>query len=100
MGESGSVAGQVEYVRAELAWAEGQPEEALRLLHRALELLLRRGAVVDAARIRLRLAKLMARQGDQAAARLELSAAEAVFGTSGAEGYLVQCRRLRDTLSA
>lgn len=100
MGESGSMAGQVEYVRAELAWAEGQPEEALRLLHRALDLLLQRGAVMDAARIHLRLAKLLARQGDQAAARLELSAAEEVFGTSGAEGYLVQCRRLRDTLSA
>ncbi|KAI5913935.1 hypothetical protein [Thauera sp. 2A1] len=100
MGESGSVAGQVEYVRAELAWAEGQPEEALRLLHRALDLLLQRGAVMDAARIHLRLAKLLARPGDQAAAWLELSAAEEVFGTSGAEGYLVQCRRLRDTLSA
>lgn len=43
MGESGSMAGQVEYVRAELAWAEDQPEEALRLLHRALDLL-RNGA--------------------------------------------------------
>ena len=97
--ESGSVAGEVEYVRAELAWAEGHPEEALRLLHRALEVLVQRGAVMDAARVHLRLAKLLAHQGDQGAASLELSAAEEVFRTSGAEGYLVQCRRLRDTLA-
>lgn len=100
MWESGAVAGQVEYARAELAWAEGQSDQGLRLLHRALDLLQQRGAVMEAARTRLRLAERLAHQGDQGTANMELGAAEGVFKTSGAVGYLRQCGKLRDALLA
>ena len=98
MWDLGALAGQVDRARAELAWSEGKMDEALRLLHRALDLLQRGGAVMEAARVHLRLAELLALQGDQGGVHLELTAAEAVFQAAGAEGYLVQCRSLRDTL--
>jgi len=93
--ESGVVAGQVDAARAELAWAEGEADDALRLLHKALDLLQHRGAIMDAARVRLRLAELLERRGDRSAVDLELRAAERVFEAAGAEGYLKQCRALR-----
>jgi hypothetical protein len=54
--------------------------------------------VIEAARIRVRLAELLARQGDLGAARMELSAAESVFQSAGARGYLDRCLALRETL--
>lgn len=97
--EFGALAGHVDRARAELAWSEGKMEEAQHRLHRALGLLQNNGAVLEAARIHLRLAELSALQGYERAVHMELSTAEGVFQTAGAEGYLVQCRALRDTLS-
>ncbi len=97
--ESGVTAGQVVRARAELAWSDGNTEEAQRLMHRARDLLQQQGAVVEAARVRLRLAELLAHQGDRSVVEMELSAAEGAFRSAGAEGYLVQCRALRDRLA-
>jgi DNA-binding winged helix-turn-helix (wHTH) protein len=98
--ESGVTAGQVVRARAELAWSDGKTEEAQRLMHSARDLLQQQGAVVEAARIHLRLAEMLADQGDRSVVEMELSAAEGVFRSAGAEGYLVQCRALRDGLAA
>jgi len=91
-------AAQLDRAHAELAWSEGRKEEAQRLLHGALELLLHGGAVMEAARTHLRLAELLALQGDRSAADMELSAAEGAFQAAGAAGYLAQCRAVRDGL--
>ena len=96
--ESGVTAGQVSRARAELAWSDGKREEAQRLMHGARELLQQQGAVIEAARMRLRLAELLALQADNGAARMELSAAGSVFQAAGAKGYLDRCRALRDSL--
>lgn len=95
MWQSGAVAGQISFARAELALSEDHTEEALQLLHGALEILQHAGAVMEAARVHLRMAELLSRQGDRAAVGMELSAAEGVFQTAGAEGYLAECRALR-----
>lgn len=97
--ESGAVAGQVERARAELLWATGQQEEALRLFARALDILRHRRAVMDTALLRVRLAEALAARGEQAAAVMELAAAEAVFEAAGAAGYLARCRALRAATS-
>lgn len=91
MWDSGAVAGQVDRARAELAWALGQHEEALRLLARAIDLLRHKRAVMDAALLRLRLAEMLGQRGEQATALMELAAAETVFEAAGARGYLAQC---------
>jgi hypothetical protein len=93
--DSGAVAGQVERARAELLWAMGQQDEALRLFARAVDILRHKRAVMDAALLRMRLAETLAARGEQGAAVMELGAAEAVFEAAGASGYLVQCRALR-----
>jgi DNA-binding winged helix-turn-helix (wHTH) protein len=100
MWEFGAIAGQVDRARAELAWAEGQMDEAMRQLLRALQSLHHSGAVMETARVHLRLAELFTCRGDPDAVNMELSAAEAMFHSAGAEGYLAQCHALRDTLSA
>ena len=96
--EFGALAGHVDRARAELAWSEGKMEEAQHRLHHALDLLQNNGAIMEAARVHLRLAELLALQGHESAVRMELSAAESVFQAAGAEGYLVQCRALLDCL--
>src|SRR5574338_30422 len=93
--ESGAVAGQVDRARAELAWAMGEQEEALRLFARAIDILRHGRAVMDAALLRMRLAETLAARGENAAAVMELAAAEAVFEAAGASGYLARCRVLR-----
>jgi len=98
--ETAMNAAQLDRARAELAWSEGRADEASRLLHGAIELLQRGGAVMEAARTHLRLAELLALQGDRSAAQLELSAAESVFHAAGAEGYFAQCSALRSDLVA
>lgn len=96
--ESGVTAAQVLHARAELAWLDGETAEAQRRMHAAREVLQQQGAVIEAARIRVRLAELLARQGDLGAAHMELSAAESVFQSAGARGYLDRCLALRETL--
>jgi len=96
--QSGAIAAQVDCARAELAMLEDKVQEALRLLHRALETLENRGAIMEAARVHLRLAELLARQGNQVATWMELSAAENVFEKAGAGSYLAECRALRELL--
>jgi len=96
--ETAMIAAQLDRAYAELAWLEGRAEEALRLLHGAVELFQRGGAVMEAARTHLRLAELLAHQGDRSAAQLELSAAEGVFQVAGAVGCLASCRAVRDTV--
>jgi DNA-binding winged helix-turn-helix (wHTH) protein len=98
MWEFGAIAGQVDRAHAELAWAEGQLDEALQHLLRALQAFQHSGAVMETARIHLRLAELYACRNDPDAVRMELSAAEAAFRSAGAAGYLAQCHALRDTL--
>jgi len=92
-------AAQLNRAQAELAWLEDRMETASRLLQGAIELLQRGGAVMEAARTHLRLAELLVKQGDHNAAQLELGAAEGVFQAAGAEGYLAQCRAVRDSLA-
>ncbi|MCD6731986.1 MAG: winged helix-turn-helix domain-containing protein [Burkholderiaceae bacterium] len=84
--------------RAELAWLDGQTERAQHQMHAAREVLQQQGAVIEAARIRLRLAELLARQEDHGAALMELSVAESVFQAAGAWGYLDRCLALRGIL--
>jgi DNA-binding winged helix-turn-helix (wHTH) protein len=95
MWDCGAVAGQVERARAELLWAMGQQEEALRLFARAIDILRHKRAVMDAALLRMRLAATLVARGEQATAAMELAAAEAVFEAAGASGYLAQCSALR-----
>jgi hypothetical protein len=54
---------------------------------------------MDAALLRVRLAEALAVRGEHAAALMELAAAEAVFETAGAAGYLARCRALRAVTS-
>lgn len=91
----GAVAGQVDVARAEILWASGQHEEALRAFRRAIEILRQKRALMDVALTRLRLAEVLATHDEPAAAELELRAAEAQFEASDAIGYLSRCRALR-----
>jgi DNA-binding winged helix-turn-helix (wHTH) protein len=97
MWESGAVAGHVDRARAELLWATGQQEEALRMFGRAIDILRHKGAVMDAALLRMRLAETFDVRGEYAAASMELAAAEAVFEAAGAAGFLARCHALRAT---
>lgn len=99
MWESGAVAGQVDRARAELLWATGQQDEALRLFARAADILRHKRAVIHAALLRMRLAEALAARGEHAASMMELGAAEAVFAAAGASGYLAQCRALRASVA-
>lgn len=92
---SGAIVGQVERARAELLWATGRQDEALRLFAGAIDILRHKRAVMDAALIRVRLAEVLAVRGEHAAAVMELGAAELVFEAAGATGFLAQCRTLR-----
>jgi DNA-binding winged helix-turn-helix (wHTH) protein/ATP/maltotriose-dependent transcriptional regulator MalT len=92
----GAVAGQVDVARAEVLWAGGDHEEALRAFRRATEILRQKRALMDVALTRLRLAEVLAAHGEPAAAELELRAAEAQFEASDAIGYLARCRALRE----
>jgi ATP/maltotriose-dependent transcriptional regulator MalT len=80
--------------RAELLWATQRPEEAVAMFQRAIETLKQCRAVLDTALARLRLAECLIARGEPGAADLELLAAEAVFESAGATGYLERCRTL------
>ncbi|TCO82771.1 LuxR family transcriptional regulator [Plasticicumulans lactativorans] len=99
MWASGAAAAQVDRARAELAWATAEQDEALRLFARAADVLRHQRAVMDAALLRLRLAEALAACGEHGAAAMELAAAEAVFESAGAGGYLSRCRALRAAVS-
>jgi DNA-binding winged helix-turn-helix (wHTH) protein len=93
--QSSAIAAQVGRTHAELLWAKGRHDEALREFAQAAGLLRESGAVVDAALMRMRLAEALSARGEHAAALLEFAAAEAAFGAAGASGYLSKCRALR-----
>jgi DNA-binding winged helix-turn-helix (wHTH) protein len=96
--ESGAVAGQVHRARAELLWATGRHEEAIRLFRRAADILNQRRAIMDSALARIRLAETLAVLGEACSFEMELRSAEAAFEAAGATGYLAQCRVLRSTV--
>jgi len=97
--EASATAAQVHCARAELAILENNGQEAQHLLRRALDALEKRGAVMEAARVHLRLAEILSQQGNLGAAMMELSAAEIVFEQARAEAYLAECRALRQQMS-
>ncbi|MDR3401509.1 MAG: winged helix-turn-helix domain-containing protein [Chthoniobacter sp.] len=81
--------------RGELAVAEGRRAEGLTLLRSALRAWLEVEVPIAAAHIRLRLAVLLAAEGDRDAALLELTAAHATFRRCGADGWLPLCGQLQ-----
>lgn len=87
----GIVRANVTRARGELAFAQGEFGEAIRLFRHALELLLQLDAPVDAAIVRLRLAASMTRTGERDEAEMELLAARKAFERAGAQFYLEQC---------
>jgi len=93
-------AAQLERAQAELALLKGHGDEATRLLHSAIDRLQRGGALMEAARSRLRLAEILVDQGDRSAANLELIAADGVFEAAKASGYLEKSGQIRQLLTA
>jgi DNA-binding winged helix-turn-helix (wHTH) protein len=93
--ECGAVAGQVFRARAELAWAAGESDAAIAMLHSAIETLKQYRAVMDVALARMRLAECLTARGERGAAELELLAAESAFEAAGATGYRDRCRHAR-----
>jgi DNA-binding winged helix-turn-helix (wHTH) protein len=81
--------------RGELAVAEGHRAEGLALLRAALRAWTEVEVPIAAAHTRLRLATLLAAEGDRDAALLELNAAHAIFRRAGAEGWIVICGKLQ-----
>jgi DNA-binding winged helix-turn-helix (wHTH) protein/ATP/maltotriose-dependent transcriptional regulator MalT len=81
--------------RAELAAAEGDLSHAELALRESIAHWLALGARVHAAHARLRLCALLLQSDDPVAAELELSAAESVFASVGAEPLIERCRALR-----
>lgn len=98
--QAGAVAGHVGRARAELRWAADESDEAVLQLQRAIDVLKRYNAVIDAAVARVRLAEWLFARAERGAAELELGAAEAAFSNAGATGYLERCRTLRGGLPA
>lgn len=85
--------------QAELAAAEGRLGEGLALLRKALRAWIELEVPAEAARARLRLAALLAAEGDHDSAALELTAAQASFRRTGADGWLRICDRLEADLA-
>lgn len=81
--------------RGELALAEGNRAEGLTLLRAALRAWTEVEVPIAAAHTRMRLAMLLAAEGDRDAATLELYAAHAIFRRCGAEGWIVLCGKLQ-----
>lgn len=76
--------------RAELAVAEGNRPEAIRLLREAIRTAMAMEATLAAAHSRCRLATLLAENGDHEFARLELQAAETLYEEAPAHLKRVQ----------
>jgi DNA-binding winged helix-turn-helix (wHTH) protein len=81
--------------RAELASAEGDLPVAELALRESIARWLELGARVHAAHARLRLCTLLLQSDDLVAAELELTAAESVFVSVGAQPLVDRCRALR-----
>jgi len=77
--------------RSELAASQGERHEAILLARRALAVWHEAGAALDAAHVQLRLAELLAEEGDADAAALELAAAREVFRKATAEALVARC---------
>jgi DNA-binding winged helix-turn-helix (wHTH) protein/Flp pilus assembly protein TadD len=94
-----SPASAAELLRAqgELAWAQGNTDQAELLLRRSVTAWLEIGAPVHAADVRLRLCELLS-ESDAIAAELELSSAEAAFRQVNADPVLRRCEALRDAM--
>ncbi len=98
--ETGAVGGHVGRARAEFLWGSGRRDEAVAQLRRAVDVLKKYNAVVDAALARLRLAECLFERGERNAGELELAAAEAALANAGATGYLARCHALCDRVGA
>jgi DNA-binding winged helix-turn-helix (wHTH) protein len=84
--------------RGELAIAEGRRTEGLALLRGALRNWTEVEVPIAAAHTRLRLAMLLAAEGDRDAALFDLAAADATFRRCGADGWISICKMLREKL--
>jgi tetratricopeptide (TPR) repeat protein len=84
--------------QSELAAAEGNRSQAIRLIHIALQRWNATEAPLMAAQCRCRLAELLRDEGDIQSAALELAAARATFQKSGAFGLLNGCREIEAQL--
>jgi len=91
---------EVTRCRGELAFADGKRGDAIGLLRRAIEESREAGSPLSVADIRLRLARMLADDGDSGAAEMEVAAAEAAFRAAGAHARLRECGTLRDSLTA
>lgn len=81
--------------RAELAAAEGNFPEAVHEFNAAIRHWSEVGSPLNIASLRMRLAQVLHESGDDAAADLELSAAEAAFDRSGAKTNSAKCAEIR-----
>jgi DNA-binding winged helix-turn-helix (wHTH) protein len=95
----GAVYAYVTRARGELALAEGDCSEAARRFRRAVEVLQRLGARVEAAIVRLRLAACLSKIGEGEEAEIELLAARKAFERASARFYLKQCEAALKALS-
>jgi DNA-binding winged helix-turn-helix (wHTH) protein len=85
--------------RAELAVLDGCPKEAVASMRKAIRSWQAAHASLNQANCRLRLAELLAAEGDMAAASLELDAAESSFYALRAPMRLAACSELRGSLT-
>jgi DNA-binding winged helix-turn-helix (wHTH) protein len=85
---------------AEIAVAEDDAEQAIKLLRRALAIWQESGSRINAAHLRLRLAEILAGSGDREEADLELSSAEKAFDKMGAAPMVAHCRTARKIAAA
>jgi hypothetical protein len=81
-----------------VALCEGRSAEAIASLRRGLQIWQEISAPLNAASVRLRLARLLLTDGDTEAAELELSAAESAFRKAGASAALQSCEEMRRSL--
>lgn len=91
---------EVGRARAEVAFAEGEPEGGISLLRQVLGLWREIDAPAQLAGTRLRLAEALASNGERDEAELELSAAEALYRRIGAGPMVEQCRQAAAALRA
>lgn len=88
------------HASAVLAATEEHPEQAVRLLRRALAIWLEAGSRINVAHTRLRLADVLMRTGDRTEAEPELAAAEVAFAKMSARPMVERCRTLRAAVAA
>jgi len=94
-----ALAAMVDDARSALASHHGQRSEAIVWLRRALQRWLEVGAPLGVADVRVRLAEQLVAEGDDDAAELELSAAEASCEQLGSTAFCARCAAVRETLN-